>query len=165
MMDLIKRASALFWGAVDMMKPVAPLLTRVVIGHAFVQTGLGKWQSFPDVVEFFANLGLPAPAANAAFIATLEVVGGAALLLGLGTHLFASLLSATMVVALLTADRAGFVGALTGSGEQALIDVLPVMFLVPLTWLVAFGAGPLSLDHLVRKLFRAPVASPVKVPA
>jgi putative oxidoreductase len=165
MMDLMQRATALFWAAVAVMKPVAPLLTRVVIGYAFVQTGLGKWQSFPDVVEFFASLGLPAPAANAAFISTLEVVGGAALMLGLGTQLFAALLSSTMVVALLTADRAAFLGALTGSGEQALIDVLPVMFLLPLTWLVAFGAGPLSLDHLARKRFRAGVAAPVKVVA
>jgi putative oxidoreductase len=165
MLDLLKRATALFWNIVDLMKPVAPLLTRVVIGHAFIQTGIGKWQSFPDVVQFFASLGLPAPAANAAFIATLEVVGGAALILGLGTNLFAALLSSTMVVALLTADRAGFVGALTGSGDQALIAVLPVMFLMPLTWLVAFGGGPLSLDHLARRLFRTPIGAPVKVPA
>lgn len=165
MVDLIKRATALFWTAVAAMRPVAPLLTRLVIGHAFIQTGIGKWQSFPDVVEFFASLGLPAPAANAAFISTLEVVGGAALILGVGTNLFAALLSSTMVVALMTADSAAFVGAVTGSGEQALIDVLPVMFLMPLTWLVAFGAGPLSLDHLLRRRWRGAVGSPVKVAA
>lgn len=165
MVDLIKRAVALFWLAVDAMQPVAPLLARIVIGHAFIQTGIGKWQSFPDVVEFFASLGLPAPAANAAFISTLEVVGGAALILGIGTNLFAALLSSTMVVALMTADRAAFVGAITGSGEQALIDVLPVMFLLPLTWLVAFGAGPLSVDHLLRRRRRGAVPAPLKVAA
>jgi putative oxidoreductase len=165
MKDLMKRATALFWIVVEMMKPVAPLLARVVLGHAFVQTGLGKWQNLPDVVEFFASLGLPAPAANAAFIATLEVVGGAALIAGIGTNLFAALLSATMVVALATADRAAFLGALTGGGEHALIDVLPVMFLLPLTWLIAFGAGPLSVDHLARRWWRAPAAAPTKVTA
>src|SRR5436190_13824384 len=104
MMDLLKRLNGLFWAVVAVVKPLAPLLTRIVIGQAFVQTGIGKWENFHDTVEFFASLGLPAPAANAAFTATLELVGGAALILGLGTNLFAALLSSTMVVALLTAD-------------------------------------------------------------
>jgi putative oxidoreductase len=144
-------------------KPLAPLLTRLVIGMAFVQTGIGKWQNFHDTVEFFTSLGLPAPAVNAAFIASLEVVGGAALVLGLGTHLFAALLSATMVVALLTADGANFIGAVTGNGDQALIDILPVMFLMPLAWMVGFGAGPLSLDWLLKKRIGLTLAEPTKV--
>ena len=163
MMDLFKRLNGLFWAVVAIVRPIAPLLTRLVIGQAFVQTGIGKWENFHDTVEFFASLGLPAPAANAAFTATLEVIGGAALILGIGTNLFAALLSSTMVVALLTADRASFVGAVTGSGEQALTDVLPLIFLMPLTWLVAFGAGPLSLDCLLKKRFGLPAAELRKV--
>lgn len=159
MLDLVQRMPRLFWHAVEAMKPIAPLLTRIVIGHAFLQTGIGKLQSLPDVIAFFASLGLPAPAANATFIASLEAVGGIALILGLGTNLFAALLSSTMVVALLTADRAAFLGAVTGSSEQGLTDVVPVIFLMPLTWLVAFGAGPLSADHALRKLFRPSAAS------
>src|SRR5262245_35550116 len=162
-MKIIEWATALFSAVVVAMKPLAPLLTRLVIGHAFVQTGIGKWQNIHDTVDFFASLGLPAPAANAAFIASLEVVGGAALILGLGTHLFAALLSSTMVVALLTADRAGFIGAVTGSGDQALIDILPVMLFMPLAWLVGFGAGPVSLDWLLKKRFGLAVAEPTKV--
>jgi putative oxidoreductase len=146
-----------FWAVVAAVKPLAPLLTRLVIGQAFVQTGIGKWENFHDTVEFFASLGLPAPAANVAFIASLEVVGGSALILGIGTNLFAALLSSTMVVAILTADRANFIGAVTGTGDHALTDVLPVIFLMPLTWLVAFGAGPLSLDFLLGK--RLPLVS------
>jgi len=162
-MDLLKRLNGLFWAVVAVVTPLAPLLTRLVIGQAFVQTGIGKWENFHDTVEFFASLGLPAPAANAAFTATLEVVGGAALILGIGTNLFAALLSSTMVVALLTADRANFIGAVTGSGDQALTDVLPVIFLMPLTWLVAYGAGPFSLDYLLQKRFALPAAEPRKV--
>jgi putative oxidoreductase len=162
-MDLLKRVGGLFWAVVAVVKPLAPLLARLVIGHAFMQTGIGKWQNFHDTVEFFASLGLPAPAANAAFTASLEVVGGAALILGIGTNLFAALLSSTMVVALLTADRANFIGAITGSGDQALTDILPLMFLMPLTWLVAFGAGPLSVDYLLKRRFGLPLAAPTKV--
>jgi len=149
--NLFRQLEKLFWTVAGLVRPLAPLLTRLVIGHAFVQTGIGKWQNFGDTVDFFRSIGLPAPAANAAFIASLEVVGGIALVLGLGTNLFAALLSSTMVVALLTADRESFVGALTGSGDKTLTDVLPVIFLMPLVWLIAFGAGPLSVDHFLSR--------------
>jgi putative oxidoreductase len=149
--NILRQLEKIFWLVAGVVRPLAPLLTRLVIGHAFYQTGVGKWQNFGDTVDFFASIGLPAPTANAAFIASLEVVGGIALIIGLGTNLFAALLSSTMVVALLTADREGFVGALTGSGDKALTDVLPIVFLMPLTWLIAFGAGPVSVDRLLSR--------------
>ena len=160
---LFKRVSGFFWAVVGVVRPLAPLLTRLVIGVAFVQTGIGKWENFHDTVDFFASLGLPAPAANAAFTATLEVVGGAALILGLGTNLFAALLSMTMVVAILSAERMNLIGALTGTGDHSLTDILPLMFLKPLVWLVAFGAGPLSVDQLLKKRLPVPTMGARKV--
>lgn len=130
------------------LQPVAALLTRLVIGTTFVRTGLGKWHNFDNTVKFFTDIHIPAPAANAAFIASLEVVGGACLVLGLGTRVFAALLSATMIVAIATADRADFLAALSG-GDKGLLDVTPVPFLLFLGWLVAFGAGAVSLDRLL----------------
>ena len=94
---------------------------------------------------FFTDLGIPFPAANAVFISSLELVGGACLVLGLGTRIFAALLSSTMVVALLTADRGTFVSKFPAE----LTDVTPVVFLLFLIWLVLYGAGPLSLDRLL----------------
>src|SRR5262249_26780035 len=102
---------AAFWSVASSIRPLAPLLARLVIGHAFFQTGIGKWQNFSDTVDFFRSIGIPAPLANAAFTSSLEVVGGIALIVGLGTNLFAALLSSTMIVALATADRDGFIGA------------------------------------------------------
>jgi hypothetical protein len=49
---------------------------------------------------------------------------------------------------LLTVDRESVVGAITGTGDKTLTDVLPMVFLMPLVWLIASGAGPLSVDHL-----------------
>jgi hypothetical protein len=43
------------------------------------------------------------------------------------------------------------IGALTGTGDHSLTDILPLMFLMPLVWMVAFGAGPFSVDYLLRK--------------
>ena len=62
-------------------------------------------------------------------------------------------LASTMVVALATADRASFLGALRGSGDAGLTDVTSFVYLLFLIWLALFGPGPLSLDALlVRKL-------------
>lgn len=129
---------------------LAPLLTRLVFGQAFFLTGRGKWMNFENTVTFFTGLGIPFPEANAAFIATLEMVGGLLLIAGLGTRIVAALLSSTMVVALLTADKQSF---LDGLGSD-LTGVTPVVFLLALVWLVLYGAGRLSLDYLAgRRIF------------
>jgi putative oxidoreductase len=134
----------------DRFTPVAPLLTRLVVGYGFLLTGLGKLRNFEGTVAFFTEAGLPLPEVNAAFIGTLEIAGGALLMAGLLTRAFASLLSASMVVALLTADRTTFFAALTPGSDRALTDVVPLVFLLFLVWLVAYGAGPWSVDGLLR---------------
>jgi putative oxidoreductase len=139
------------------LQPLAALLTRIVIGWAFFLTGRGKLQNFDNTVKFFTEIGIPMPTANAAFIGSLEMVGGICLILGLGTRVFSSLLACTMVVALMTADRADLMTAL-GMGEpnpkiDGLLDVTPVPFLLFLLWLIAFGAGKISADRFIfRKL-------------
>jgi len=132
-----------------------PLLTRLVIGLAFHQTGNGKLEHFEDTVGFFTNLGIPFPTANAAFVSRLEYIGGVLLMVGLLTRVVALLLSSTMVVALLTADRSSFMGALAGTSDAGLTDVPAFVFLCFLVWLVLYGPGVVSLDHLLfRKLGR-----------
>jgi putative oxidoreductase len=126
-------------------------LTRLVIGHAFFQTGLGKLMNLGDISDYFATLGIPFPAANALVVSTIEFTGGIALMLGIGTNLFASLLSCTLAVALMTAERENLVGAVTGNGDKTFTDILPMIFLMPTVWLVAYGAGPISLDHVISR--------------
>jgi putative oxidoreductase len=140
---------------------LAPLLTRLVIGQAYHQTGAGKIENFASTVGFFAELGIPFPAANAFFVSRLEFWGGLLLVLGLATRLVAALLASTMVVALATADREAFLGALRGTSDAGLTDVAPFVYLLFLLWLVLFGPGPVSLDALVvRWLRRRPSATP-----
>jgi putative oxidoreductase len=132
-----------------------PLLTRLVLGQAYFFAGRGKLENFENTVSFFTDLGIPLPAASAAFVARLEYYGGMLLVVGLLTRVVALLLSSTMVVALLTADRSLFVEALRGSGEAGLTDVTPFVYLLLLLWLAVFGPGPLSLDHLLARRWRA----------
>lgn len=130
-----------------------PLLTRLVMGQAYYLTGSGKLAHIDNVVSFFTDLGIPFPALNAAFIARLEYYGGLALVVGLATRLAALLLSSSMVVALMTADKASFLAALKGGGDVGLTDVVPFVYLMFLLWLVLLGPGPVSLDALVRRWF------------
>jgi putative oxidoreductase len=148
---LARLLSRLLYRCTTFLQPVAPLITRLVVGEAFILTGLGKWKNLDGVTALFTKIGIPAPRANAVFIATLELVGGACLMLGFGTRAFSLLLSATMVVALMTADRADFLGAFDPSAEKGFMDVTPLVFLIPLLWLAAYGAGAFSIDRFFRK--------------
>src|SRR5258708_5968962 len=145
MNTLIRRAADAGMRAISALQFAAPTLTRLLIGVAFIFTGRGKLMNLDRTIAFFTDLGLPFPAANAVFISSLELLGGACLVLGLGTRIFAALLSSTMVVALLTADRGTFVSKFPAE----LTDVTPLVFLLFLIWLVLFGAGPLSLDRFL----------------
>ena len=129
---------------------LAPLLTRAVIGQAFYYTGHGKLQNFDRTVAFFADLGIPFPALNAGFVSTIEYVGGMCLILGLGTRIFSFLLSGSMVVALLTADKQTFLDKFPAD----ITDVTPFVYLLFLVWLVLYGPGPVSLDRALSRWFR-----------
>jgi putative oxidoreductase len=128
-------------------------LTRLLVGFAFFDSGRGKLANMDNTVNFFADLGIPFPELNAAFVARLEYYGGILLLVGLLTRLIALLLSSTMIVALLTADRQTFMDALTRSGEVGLSDIAPFVLGVLLSWLVVKGPGLLSLDTLLKRGF------------
>jgi putative oxidoreductase len=90
---------------------LAPLLTRLVVGFGFHATGHGKLQNLAKVTGFFSDLGIPFPGANAHFIAYLEFIGGLCLIAGLGTRIFAFLLSCTMVVDLDGEQSVGISGS------------------------------------------------------
>jgi putative oxidoreductase len=129
---------------------IAPLLTRLLVGYAFYITGKGKVGNLEGITEFFTSLGIPFPAANAWFVSHLEYFGGMLLMIGLATRPVAALLGSTMIVALLTADRADFLMAWSGEGEKGLLDIVPVAYGAFLSWLLLYGPGMVSLDALLR---------------
>ena len=147
--DSLRRTRALALKLAAALAFLAPLVTRLVIGQAYYQTGSGKIANFANTVSFFGELGIPYPEANAFFVSRLEFWGGLLLVVGLLTRLVAAGLASTMIVAMATADREDFLGALRGTGEKGLTDVVPFVYFLFLLWLVLFGPGPVSLDALV----------------
>ncbi len=147
---LMQRGLDMAKGLIDSLQFAAPLLTRLMVGITFYYTGHGKLQNLDRTASFFSDLGIPFPGANAVFISSLELFGGIALMFGLGTRVFAALLSSTMVVALMTADK----DSLISKFPADLTDVSPVVLLMFLVWLVLYGAGPVSLDRVLGRLLK-----------
>lgn len=147
----IRRAFDLALKGLGYLDWIPGLLTRLVVGLAFYDSGSGKLGNPENTVNFFTDLGIPFPELNAAFVSRLEYYGGILLLFGVATRIVGLLLSSTMIVALLTADRENFVGALTRSSEVGLSDVAPFVLGVFLSWLVIRGAGALSVDALLKR--------------
>src|SRR5262249_51771418 len=83
-----------------------PLVARISCGWLFAVTGWGKLHNLPKVVEFFTQLGIPAPQLQAPFVATNEFVCGILIFIGLFTRLACIPLTISMIVAILTAKRA-----------------------------------------------------------
>ena len=123
---LVARAAGLGLTIAGALAFLAPLVTRLVMGQAFYFTGHGKLANFDRTAPFFAGLGIPFPVLNAAFVSTLELVGGICLIVGFGSRIFSVLLSGSMVVALLTADKQTFIDKFPAD----IADVTPFVYLL-----------------------------------
>jgi putative oxidoreductase len=131
---------------------IGPLLARITVGVAFVESGWGKVHNLQTVGEYFAELGIPAPQLQATFVSYVELICGSLVLVGLGARLAALPLIGTMVVALLTAKASDI------AGFSDLIGTIELCYAVLLVWLAFSGAGTLSLDHAIAR--RSPAVSP-----
>jgi putative oxidoreductase len=124
---------------------LAPLVGRITLGVLFMSTGWGKVHSLDKVTSFFTDLGIPAPGLNAHVVSCVELIGGALLVVGLGSRLAALPLMASMAVAILTAQRDQI------HGLPDLFGLVEWTYLALLLWVAIAGPGKLSLDHLLSR--------------
>lgn len=78
------------------------LILRVVVGLSFALHGWQKFNEFTIAATqaSFRKIGVPLPEVAAPAVATLELAGGVALILGLLTRVFAALLTLDMLGAM-----------------------------------------------------------------
>lgn len=122
-----------------------PTVLRVVVGLIFLAHGGQKLlgQGFDGVVGMTEGLGIPAPAVSAVVLVLVEFVGGAALILGLFTRLFAIPLAfSTLVATILVHLPNGFFSS-SGGVEFTLLLMFACVALA-LT-----GPGEASLDRFL----------------
>lgn len=124
-------------------QPVLLSLFRFVTGLLLFQYGVAKLFKFP-VLPYFADIPPLIYAAG-----TLELVLGAALMLGLFTRLSAFILSGEMAFAY-------FLGHVMKTGSPVLLPLLnggtaAILFCFACLYLSAAGGGAISVDALVGK--------------
>ena len=124
------------------------LLVRVSMGWGFFLTGKGKLLHLEKTTRFFDSLHLPLPHLQAMLAGSTEMIGGLLLVVGLGTRFVSIPLVFTMVVAYLTAHRDEAFLSLSGFTDQA-----PFPFLMAALVTMAFGAGRISVDRLLKPTF------------
>ena len=141
----------------DGLQPLLLLALRLYWGYQFAVTGWGKLTNIERVTGYFDSLGIPFPELNVYLAAGTEFLGGIALFLGLGGRIATVPLVFTMIVAYGTADRDAT--AQIFSNPDAFVSAAPFQFLLASLIVLLYGAGPLSLDHLIARRF-APAKRP-----
>ncbi len=128
------------------------LAVRLYWGWQFAVDGWGKLHNLEKVTDFFSSLGLPAPGLTAASIASLELVGGILLALGLGSRLIALLLAGNMLTAYITADREAFFSFF--SDPDKFYGASPYTYLFASVIVLVFGPGSFSVDAWLAKKWK-----------
>ena len=125
-----------------------PLMVRIVVGWVFLWTGWQKLHFLPRMIENFRSWGIPAPEILTPLASGIEFVGGVLLLLGLLTRFISIPMMIVMLVAIVSV-KWGDVDSL-----QTLLGFEEISYFVMFAWLGIAGPGPVSLDHIVLRMFR-----------
>ena len=125
------------------------LVVRLSVGIEFFGSGLGKLGKLPGLIEFFRKLGIPFPELQAPFVAGVEFVCGALIVVGLLTRPSALMLCGVMAVAIFTAAAPEHHITATWRGLLEFFYLPEWGLLLLLVWLVLVGPGRASLDALI----------------
>ena len=127
---------------------LGPLLLRLVFGWFWLETGWAKLHNLEFFSQRFVEWGIPLPMLSATASGAVDLVGGALLILGLGTRLVAVPMIVNMLVALAVVVLPGI------STFNEFVELDEVLYVAVLFWLLMAGPGKASLDHLIARRFR-----------
>ena len=130
------------------------LAVRLYWGVQLAQNGWGKLHNLERVTEFFSSLGLSAPGPTAAFVSTIEFLGGLLLALGLFSRFFGLVLTIDMLMAYIMADREALSSIFSDPGKFYVAD--PYTFLFAALLILIFGPGKFALDTYLLRRFPNP---------
>ena len=121
------------------------LAGRLLLAAVFLPAGISKIGGFAGTAGYIASKGLPLPELGAAIAIVVEVLGGLALIAGLGTRAAALVLAVFTLAATVIFHNYWGVPA-----DQAFVQQLMfyknVGIIGGLLLLAAFGAGAWSMD-------------------
>ena len=126
---------------------LGPLLLRLVFGWFWLETGWAKLHNLAFFSQRFVDWGIPFPTLSATVSGATDLIGGALLILGLGTRLAA----VPMIINMLVALAVVVLPTITTFNEFVELD--EVLYVAVLFWLLMAGPGKASLDHLLARRF------------
>ncbi len=138
---------------------IALLVSRVAIGFFFVMSGYNKFfvQGIGHLRNEFIAYGIPFPLINAWLDASVQLIGGIALIVGLGTRFWSVAIGFAMIVASVTVTIPDVIKNDIAKADSSLLfwgwyyyrpePVYLTVFLL----LIFFGPGKMSLDHLLAR--------------
>ena len=127
---------------------LGPLLLRLVFGWFWLETGWAKLHNLEFFSQRFVEWGIPLPMLSATVSGATDLIGGALLILGLGTRLVAIPMIVNMLVAL------AVVVLPTISTFNEFVELDEVLYVAVLFWLLMAGPGKASIDHLIARRYR-----------
>ncbi|TDC72356.1 DoxX family protein, partial [Actinomadura sp. 7K507] len=136
---------------------IAAVLARVGVGVVFMAHG---WQKIEAGVTAtsgsFDDLGVPLPTAAAVYSAFVELLGGAALIAGLGLPITGALLFVDMVGAFVFVHAAEGLFLVDGTTVENGFELVLVLGMASLLF-AAGGGGRLTVDQwIIRKRLARP---------
>jgi putative oxidoreductase len=137
-------------GKIPALSDLALLVSRVALGVILVAHGwqkLSEW-TVAGTAQSFSDMGVPAPTASAYFVTGVEVLGGAALVIGLFTPVVALLNMVTMLGALVLVHAEN--GLFVDSGGYELVLAL----FAGLATIAMLGGGRFSTDGVLGRSAR-----------
>lgn len=129
----------------------AQTLLRLVVGFLFAAHGWQKYVQFTldGTTAAFGQMGVPAAALVAPVVASLELAGGIALILGVLTRVFATLLALNMLGALFLVHAPAGVFVENGGFE------LVLALAAGAAAIALMGPGRISVDRFILGRSRA----------
>jgi putative oxidoreductase len=129
-----------------------PPLARLLLSSIFVWAGYAKLMDPSGTAQYFAMVGVPAPALMVWVAVVVELIGGLAILVGLKARLVGAILAAWCLI---TGFAVHFAAAGSATDPMAayndMIHFYKNMVMAGgLLYVTAFGAGVLSFDRGLR---------------
>ncbi|MBM2812653.1 MAG: putative rane spanning protein [Chloroflexi bacterium] len=122
--------------------PYALTLLRVIVGITFIVHGYAKTGFVGGFADGLAAMNLPLPNIAAIVIIAVEIIGGGALILGIGTRWLGLVLAAEMAFIAMFV-KMPTVGFMAGRGVGAELDL---NLFAALLVIATVGSGALSVE-------------------
>lgn len=125
-------------------KEIGTTILRVFLGATFLIHGAAKFQGgIENTVGFFESLGLPG--FSAYLVALIEVVGGLAMILGVGTRIVSLLFAIVLAVAIV---KVKVTGGFLGNGQMAGYELDLALMMISI-YLAMTNKSLFALDNVL----------------